>query len=136
MVRVGEINLFGAGAVLHHVGLVVRSITESFPGTETVFDPTQGVVIAFTQVHGLLVELLEPGSPKSPVAASLKKGAKLVHVCYEVQDIEAAIEFGIANSLAVIAAPVPAVAFEGRRIAWLYHAELGLFELVEAEKKA
>ena len=135
MIQVDTINLFGPGAVLHHVGLVVNSIADSFPAAQTVFDPTQDVKIAFVDAHGLLIELLEPGSPKSPVAASLKKGTKLVHVCYEVQDIEAAIECGIANSLALIAAPVPAVAFEGWRIAWLYHADLGLFELVEAQKR-
>ena len=79
----------------------------------------------------MTLELLEPANEKSPVFLSLKKGIKLVHLCFEVPDIEAAIARGIEHSFMQIAPPVPAPAFEGRRIAWVYHAALGLFELLE-----
>jgi hypothetical protein len=35
----------------------------------------------------------------------------------------------------IVSKPVPAVAFQGRRIAWIYTSARQLFELVEAKPK-
>lgn len=129
--NIPELDVFGAAARLHHVGLVVASIAEAHPGLDSVHDPRQRVNIAFVDLNGVRFELLEPAGDKSPVRQSLEKNSKLVHLCYEVPDLEGALarcrEFGFR----CLQRPVPAVAFEGRRIAWVFSTTFGLVELVE-----
>lgn len=134
-----EIDLFGPGARVHHVGLVVRAIkpaaaSAGAPDIEIMHDPIQKVRVAFMDAQGVTIELIEPAADDSPVNNSLSKGIKLAHICYGVPDIERAIAHAKTRGLAMIAKPVPAVAFDNRRIAWLYSAQLGLFELVENPK--
>src|SRR3954465_15392322 len=130
----GDIDLFGPGATFHHIGLVVAKIDDAHPGLTKFIDPLQDVAVAFADVHGATVEFIEPTSPKSPVAANLAKGIKLVHLCYAVPDLQAAIDHAAKKGVRLIARPVPAVAFDGRKIAWLFHPKMGLFELVESAR--
>jgi methylmalonyl-CoA/ethylmalonyl-CoA epimerase len=130
----GQLNFFGSSARFHHVGLVVASIRALCPDVEPAVDPVQDVAVAFVELHGTCVELIEPGSAKSPVAASLKKGVKLAHLCFSVADIAAAAEHAAAYEFRTIAEPVSAVAFAGRNISWMYHPVFGLFELIEVSK--
>lgn len=134
--RHAEINLFGPGARVHHVGMVVRAIkpaaaSAGAPEIEIVHDPIQRVRVAFMDAQGVTIELIEPAADDSPVNNSLGKGIKLAHICYSVPDIEIAITHAKTKGLAMIAKPVSAIAFDNRKIAWLYSAQLGLFELVE-----
>jgi methylmalonyl-CoA/ethylmalonyl-CoA epimerase len=55
----------------------------------------------------------------------------LNHLCYAVDDIAAACVFLREKGMLVIQEPVPAVAFPGRRIAWLMGTGNMLTELVE-----
>jgi methylmalonyl-CoA/ethylmalonyl-CoA epimerase len=129
-----ELNLLGDDAVFDHVGLAVQSITATLgPGREVdVFsDDIQKVSVAFIQMNGVSVELIEPLGEKTPVALSLKKGQQLVHLCFRVPDIEAAIQKGRENGFHCIARPVPAVAFNNRKIAWLFSRTYGLIEILE-----
>lgn len=87
---------------LNHVGIAVRSITEQrmlyeqtlgarFEGIEEV--PAQKVRVAFFRVGPVLLELLEPTAPDSPIAAFLeKRGGGLHHVAFTVEDLPARIE--------------------------------------------
>lgn len=132
-----ELNMFGDGAVFDHVGLAVRSIEATLDGNDeaTIFDDNiQKVSVAFIRMNGIKVELIEPLGEKTPVALSLKKGQQLVHLCFRVPDIEAAIEKGREHGFNCIARPVPAVAFGCRRIAWLFSRVYGLVEIVEMER--
>jgi methylmalonyl-CoA/ethylmalonyl-CoA epimerase len=61
-----------------------------------------------------------------------KDGGGAYHLCFETSDIEAALTHAKDNGCIVISGPVPAVAFDGRRIAWIYTRSRQLFELVEA----
>ena len=127
-----DLDVFGEGAEFEHIGLAVASITESAGEEIEIFtDETQRVRVAFVSMHGAPVELIEPLNEKSPVTDSLKKGQKLVHLCFRVPDIETAIKNGRGHGFHLIARPVPATAFEGRRIAWLFSKTYGLVELVE-----
>jgi methylmalonyl-CoA/ethylmalonyl-CoA epimerase len=129
-----EFNPFGDDAVFDHVGLAVPSIAATLgPGGEAdIFsDDIQKVSVAFIQMNGLSVELIEPLGEKTPVALSLKKGQQLVHLCFRVPDIEAAIQKGRENGFHCIARPVPAVAFNNRKIAWLFSRIYGLIEILE-----
>jgi methylmalonyl-CoA/ethylmalonyl-CoA epimerase len=132
---VRALDLFGAGAVFHHVGLVVPDIEGASPGIEQFHDPIQRVHVAFLDLHGVVVELIQPAGASSPVAANLKKGQKLVHLCYEVPDLEGALRYCEERDCRLLSDPTPAVAFDRRRIAWVFHPTYGLIELLESEAK-
>ena len=124
-------NWFGAGVVLDHVGLAVKSIAELFPAAEPVHDPTQKVRVVFIDAHGARVELIEPAAEDSPVTNLLKRGPGVYHLCYKAPDLDAAIAEGGRNGFRLVAKPAPAPAFGGKPIAWVYHPKFGLFELVQ-----
>jgi len=127
---------FGEHAKLHHVGLVVASISKSAPECEIFEDPVQKVRVAFTQVQNLTLELVEPLGEDSPVRESLNKGSKLLHLCYETEGLDSVIASLKGSEFRCLAQPVPAVAFEGRRIAWTFHPTFGLIELLEKRSAA
>jgi methylmalonyl-CoA/ethylmalonyl-CoA epimerase len=126
-----RIEAFGSSATLHHVGIAVRSIREAEPDLEPVHDPIQKVSVAFTDLHGLSVELIEPASTESPVSRSLDAGQRLQHVCFEVDDLDESLASGRAAGFHTVARPAPAAAFDGRQIAWVFHRFYGLVELLE-----
>ena len=124
-------NFFGEGVEFEHVGMVVEFIEKTAGKTETTHDPIQKVNLAFIRLHGIQIEYIEPTGPGSPVAATLKKGQKLAHLCFNPPDIEASIEEGKRHGFTCIARPVRAVAFDSRRIAWMFSRTYGLVKLLE-----
>ncbi len=100
--------------------------------------PVQRVRVAFfspLDARNPVFELVEPASELSPVSNFLKKGAGLHHVCYEVDDLESALREAKATGLVIVAPPAPAVAFGGRRIAWVCSRSRLLMELLERDRK-
>ena len=128
-----ELPILGPAATFHPVGIAVESIRSVVddPGLEVVSDDLQQVSVAFVDMCGVTVELIEPMGEHSPVAQSLRKGQRLVHLCFRVADLDAAIADGRRRGLHRIATPVPAAAFGNRRIAWLFSRHIGLIELLE-----
>ena len=129
---------------LHHVGFVVASIAASMDQwslslaassvSQTFEDPIQGVRIAFLDLPGngaTKFELIEPAGPESPVARFLEKGGGLHHVCFEVDRLEEQIARMKGNRAVLVRRPEPAVAFGGRRIAWMLTREKLLVEYLE-----
>jgi methylmalonyl-CoA/ethylmalonyl-CoA epimerase len=129
---------------LHHVGFVVSSIQESAESFarslgatwdgNIVFDPIQKVRVSFFQGRNTvdpLIELVEPGGPESPVSRFLEHGGGLHHLCYEVKDLESHLAFCKSVGTIIIRPPVPAVAFGGRRIAWVMTKKRLLMEFLE-----
>jgi methylmalonyl-CoA/ethylmalonyl-CoA epimerase len=97
-------------------------------------DPWQKVKVAFlaTRPGDPLIELVEPDSPDSPVAGFLRdKGGGMHHVCFEVQDVERQLSEMRGRGALIAKRPKPAVAFEGRRIAWVLTPEKLLVEYLE-----
>jgi methylmalonyl-CoA/ethylmalonyl-CoA epimerase len=128
-----ELNLFGNDAVFDHIGLAVKSIRESVgEGPEIFADEVQKVSVAFVVLNGVRIELIEPLGDKTPITSSLEGGHRLVHLCFRVPDIQAAIKKARENGFHCIARPVPAKAFNNKRIAWLFCKIYGLVELLEA----
>ncbi len=129
---------------LHHVGFVVASIqgsAESFALSlgatwdgKIVFDPVQRVSVTFLEgnIADSLIELVEPGGPDSPVSRFLERGGGLHHLCYEVENLESHLAFCKSVGTIVIRPPVPAVAFDGRRIAWAITKKKLLVEFLES----
>lgn len=129
-------SFFGDDAKLHHIGLGVRSIRETSPSSQPVVEKAQGVSIAFVDLNGVAIELLEPLDDQSPIARSVSQGVKLLHLCYEVPDLEAALEKCRHEGFHRLGPLTPAGVFDGRRIAWVFSRQFGLFELLERSRKA
>ena len=124
--------LLGPGAVFDHVGIAVRSIAEvAGPDVEIVDDCRQGVSVAFVSLGGATLELIQPLGDGSPVDSSLQQGHTLVHLCFRVPSLDAAVRSARRCGLHRVARPVPAKAFHDRPIVWLYGRTVGLIELVE-----
>jgi methylmalonyl-CoA/ethylmalonyl-CoA epimerase len=129
---------------LHHVGIVVESIerqTQRYqeflglaPVSEVVTDVTQKVNVQFLaeKAGETSVELIEPLPGESPVRRALEKGGGLNHLCFEVADVEEAVRGAEAHGAICVRTPVPAAAFDGRRIAFVFFRGMGLIEYAEA----
>ena len=80
-----------------------------------------------------MIELVEPAGEDSPVFRFLsERGGGLHHLCYTVGNLDDEIaRMKRAGSMAV-RRPKPAVAFGGRKIAWMLTPERLLVELLEA----
>jgi methylmalonyl-CoA/ethylmalonyl-CoA epimerase len=126
-----QLEFFGPSARLHHVGIAVRSIDEAIAGLQSIEDPIQGVRVAFADLAGLTIELIEPASEKSPIDQSLKKGIKLLHLCIAVPSLEVALDHCRKHGFRKISSAQPAVAFDMREIVWVFSTVFGLVELVE-----
>lgn len=130
---------------IDHIGIVVGSLdsaaayyTSAFglrPVRGPIVDPLQDVELQFLEDdRGARVELIRPLSDGSPAARALKQGGGLNHICYLVDDLESSIQALVAKGAKVVREPLPAVAFDGRRVTFLYTRERELIEFVEARR--
>ena len=78
-----------------------------------------------------MIELVAPDRPESKLNAAVKKGGGINHLCHSTADIESACQFLQSEGMVIIQEPTPAIAFGGRRIAWLMGDDRVLTELVE-----
>ena len=129
--EIKSIDIFKENCKFHHIGLSVKSIGSLFPGTKTVIDPIQKVKVAFISLQGTTIELLEPLDKTSPIYNNLKNNNKLCHICFEVSNINNAINNGEKKGFHVIQIPVPAVALGNRKICFLFHSDYHIVELLQ-----
>ena len=129
---------------VHHVGILVSSLEEGreeWVGvsggevvSEPVIDPVQKVRVQFLRLpEHQVIELIEPLGEDSPAMGALERGHTYAHICFEVDDLEQAMEEAKSKGAVVIKAPEPAVAFDMRRIAFLFFRHLGVAEYLERE---
>ena len=134
---------------LHHVGYVVSSIAESVERwqaavfsvstSEAFDDPIQRARVIFLDLPpdgAVKLELIEPLGSDSPVAKFDQKGGGLHHLCFEVDDVDEQIQKMKILKAMLIRRPQPAVAFGGRRIAWMQTREKLLVEYLERVLKS
>jgi len=124
-------NLFGDDSRFHHIGYAVNRISDVAPNAVIFQDPIQRVNVAFEQVHGVLLEYVEPLDRNSPIKKLLDARQSIYHVCFDVPDLRVAVTCAQRRGLFLLRRPKPAVAFGGRSIAWVSHTHLGLFELLQ-----
>ena len=131
---------------LLHVGVAVPSLDSTSELLSSLFgykvvsgpfdDPIQKVTVNFLAKSvddPAEIELIAPLTDDSPIRSILAKDrGAAYHLCFETSDIDRALIHAQNNGCIVVSAPVPAVAFQGRRIAWIYTRSRQLFELVEA----
>lgn len=128
----------------HHIGIATKDIEKSalaysllgYQSGDLIYDPIQRVNLCFLKQEGFpVIELVSPVEETSPVNNILSKnGTMPYHTCYAVGDITTEIEKFKKNKFLVVVSPVPAVAFDNRRVCFLYHKTSGLIELLENYK--
>jgi methylmalonyl-CoA/ethylmalonyl-CoA epimerase len=131
---------------IHHLGVAVSDLEQASRFYTSAFgfqvvsgpfeDPIQKVRICFlaASAGGLRhLELISPLDGASPVNGYLKKGIGAYHVCYAVADIDQALAELRSQGCLEVSPPVPAVAFAGRKIAWLFTPTNQLVELLELD---
>lgn len=129
---------------LNHVGVATPSIDASialyrdlFGATDigTPFDlPAQGVRVCFVDTPNTQIELIEPLTDASPIAAFLARNPAggQHHICFEVPDLDAAIAELKAKGARTLAPP--RIGAHGTPIVFLHPKDTGgvLTELMQS----
>jgi methylmalonyl-CoA/ethylmalonyl-CoA epimerase len=133
---------------LHHVGYAtaeIAPIAETYVSrfgyersTGVIHDPLQTALVQFLKLPGerSYLEFVAPDGEHSKLAAVVKRGGGLNHLCYTAGPLEEAIAGLEESGMKLISDPKPAVAFAGRRICWLLGADRVPVELVERRDDA
>jgi methylmalonyl-CoA/ethylmalonyl-CoA epimerase len=117
---------------INHVGLAVPDIAaflrkttplyEGFNRGPMIVNERQKVRELFLTDGATVIELLEPLGEGSPLRAFLNRNPAggLIHLAFEVVDLDTAINRVTAAGGRLVVAPIPDVAFQERRIAFVY----------------
>ena len=121
------------GTRVSHIGIAVDALAESLPFfrdvlglKEVPLDDADGARIVGLNAGEPLVELLEADDPGSPIARYLaKRGPGIHHICFSVDDLDAALERCRKAGIELIDAK-PRIGAEGKRIAFLHPKSTGV----------
>jgi len=130
-----------------HIGYAVKDIWQTanhyidvgWRMSKIFEEKIQNTKIAFLEKEGFpTIELVSPlNESKSPVDNIIaQNGVSPYHICYEVDDIEQAVEDLYEEDFKPLFMPVASVAMENRKICYLHHLDIGYIELVERSKNA
>jgi methylmalonyl-CoA/ethylmalonyl-CoA epimerase len=100
---------------------------------EIFVDPLQGIRGRFLTSGESRIELVEALPESEVLAPWLRRGVTFYHLAFEVSDLEAAIGELDDGGARLVSPPTPAVAFAGRRVAFVMRPKLTLVELIESE---
>jgi methylmalonyl-CoA/ethylmalonyl-CoA epimerase len=128
------------GTRIAHIGIAVQSLDSLLPFyrdvlglPEVPLDDSDGARIVGLSAGESLVELLEADSPGSPIGKFVaRRGPGIHHVCFAVDDLDAALERCRRAGIRLID-ETPRLGAEGKRIAFLHPSATGgvLVELSE-----
>jgi len=127
---------------IDHIGIAVRSISDSLPvyqalglsETHREIVASQRVQTAFLPVGESSIELLEPTSEDSPIAKFLaRRGGGIHHICLSVDDIESALADLAARGFRLLQSE-PLTGAGGKKIAFL-HPDSGHGVLIELSQE-
>jgi catechol 2,3-dioxygenase-like lactoylglutathione lyase family enzyme len=134
----------GPHLAFHHLGLAVRRPQEAtaflsalgYQIGETVFDPGQNVHLAIcTHETEPAVEIIWPGDTQGPIEKLTERHAAgiVYHVCYETDNLTAALAQFAAAKLRIvcISPPTPAPLFGGRPVSFYNVVGIGLIEILQ-----
>ncbi len=124
----------------HHLGIACRNLDAEARVLEGLGyrqegpefeDPVQGIRGRFLVGPGPRLEILVALGDSRVLEPWLRAGTKIYHQAFEVSNLEGGIAHLVAQRGKVLVAPVPAVAFGGRRICFVMLPNMMLFELIE-----
>lgn len=132
--------------VIDHIGIVVRSLTEGLRQWETMFGYTkcsevvlnsrQKVKVVFlAKRDSVVVKLIEPAEPDSPVFMFARKGGGLHHLCFRCSDLASEIPMLTRKGAKLIVSPEPGEAFKNNDIAFLLAGNNLNVELIDTTDK-
>lgn len=127
----------------HHIGVATESIARDEAiysqlgyqrEAEEFTDPAQGVRGLFLVGPGPRLELLEPLEGSTTLNPWLQAGSRLYHQAYEVDDLNASLEWARKELRAhILRPPMPSPAFGGRSVSFLILRNRSVIELVQAD---
>jgi methylmalonyl-CoA/ethylmalonyl-CoA epimerase len=132
--------------VIDHIGIVVRSLEEGVRQWEELFGYRQSSatvtntrqkvrVVFLSKPDSIIVKLVEPSGPDSPVAGYARKGGGLHHLCFRCGDLKTEIPALKAKGTRFVVPPQPGEAFGNHDIAF-FLADGGLnVELIDTTCK-
>jgi methylmalonyl-CoA/ethylmalonyl-CoA epimerase len=84
--------------------------------------PEHGVSVVFVALPNSKVELMEPLGEASPIAAFLERNPAggVHHLCFEVDDIEAAVRTLAATGARVLGGGTPKIGAHGKPVVFLH----------------
>jgi methylmalonyl-CoA/ethylmalonyl-CoA epimerase len=103
---------------------------------EAFFDPDQNVHLQLcTHLTHPAVEIIWPGDTKGPIEKLTERHSAgiIYHVCYETDDLAAALAHFAQAKLCIIciSPPTPAPLFAGRKVSFYNLRAIGLIEILE-----
>jgi len=119
---IGKLNHVAIAVPDLEAGTAVYRDTLGAKVSEPQEEPDHGVVVVFVELPNTKIELLHPLGEKSPIAGFLAKnpGGGIHHVCYEVEDIEAAAEKMKAEGARVLGDGGPRIGAHGKPVLFLH----------------
>jgi len=116
---------------LNHVAIVVPDLEDASrvyrdslgaSVSEPVDLPDHGVTTVFVELPNTKIELLHPLGEDSPIAAFLERhaGGGMHHLCYEVDDIEAAARYLLEQGARVLGDGRPKTGAHGKPVLFLH----------------
>jgi methylmalonyl-CoA/ethylmalonyl-CoA epimerase len=126
---------------IHHIGYAVKSIEKSLRtfqllGFEiegnVIHDEKRNVKLQFIRNNDIRFELVEPISTNSPVSKLLNKNGSIpYHFCLVSNNIDSTIKKLRRQGFVLLNKKETAPAIDNRNVAFLFHKEIGLIELLE-----
>ncbi len=127
----------------HHIGVATKNIEREFATYEKLGYKRDGDVFCdeIQKIRGLFItapghpclELLENVSDDGPLTTVLDKGIKYYHTAYQVENIDAALEWAVEDLNAIIICPITeATYFE--KICFLMLRNRAIIEFVQLKK--
>jgi methylmalonyl-CoA/ethylmalonyl-CoA epimerase len=116
---------------LNHVAIAVRDIEVASRTYRTMLgarlsaavpQPEHGVTTVFIELPNTKIELLEPLGEASPIAKFLERNPEggIHHLCYEVDDIEAASRMLMEQGARILGDGKPKIGAHGKPVLFLH----------------
>ncbi len=119
---IGKLNHVAIAVPDLEAGTAIYRDTLGAKVSERQEEPDHGVVVVFVELANTKIELLHPLGENSPIAGFLAKnpGGGVHHVCYEVDDIEAAAAKMKAEGARVLGDGSPRIGAHGKPVLFLH----------------
>ncbi len=133
--------------ILDHIGVLVPSLERALGQWETLFgyhrlsgavlNTRQKVRVVFlSKTDSLMVKLIEPAAPDSPVFQAARKGGGLHHLCFRCSALQKEIPRLLSEGARLLVPPEPGEAFNDHPIAFMLAGGNLNFELIDTPEKA